>query len=371
MNINEHNSLPLKKRIMRIALAYLGGFTLFFLAGLIIITVNVRTREKVSIPLLVGKLYLEEHNNLISSGLRIELQKTNLVEYPYGYILAQSIAPGEIVSEGSRLILLTNDSKSVVPVPNVVGSSESIAQKILANIPVGKTSFSLSIGTITRIPNNKPAGEVIAQFPPEASAVIPETPVSILVSEGPDKLKTGYLFPDVKNVHVEIIKKMSYDNHIPFKIVTVKTYDYNKNGLVEDVDFGTAGAFVINKGDSGEMPVYTVHVKKYADQGEKIYRNELIWVGVDDFKLKGKAGTIFEKTTGGAAKYINPGYAVLDKQWPVYFQGNVTLNAWEGYQEKDKIISFDKSGDKNGIQHTVEREKVNADYTKKIKETKI
>jgi len=362
-------------------MAYLVGFTLFFLASLIIITVNVRTRGKVNIPSLVGKLYLEEHNTLMTTGLHIELQKANLVEFPYGYILAQSIAPGEIVSEGTRLALLTNDNKSIVPVPNIVGSSEVIAQKILANIPVGKTSFSLVIGTVTRIPSDKPAGEVLAQYPPAQAQVIPETPVSLLISEGPEKLKTGYLFPDVRDVHVEILKKISYVNHIPIKIVTTKTYDYKKNGLVEEIDHGSAGAFVTANAATSEMPYWTVKVKKYAEQGEKIFPNSLVWVSVEDYASKGKTATIFEKTGGDAGQYKNPGYGVLEKHWPVYFQGNTLLSIWQGYREKDSIITVEKidekidekAGEKVLVKKAppAEESKVDPDYTKKIKAARI
>ena len=373
MNISEHNTLPLKTRIFRIGMVYLVGFTLFFLVSLMIITLNVRTRQKVNVPSLVGKMYLEEHNNLMSSGLHIELQKASLVEHPYGYILAQSIAQGEVVSEGTRLVLLINDSKSIVPVPNIVGSSESIAQKILENIPVGKTSFSLTMGTITRIPSEKPTGEVLAQFPPATATVIPDSPVSMLISEGPDKLKTGYLFPDVRNVHIEIVKKISYDNHIPIKIIPVQTYDYKKNGQVDDIDFGRKGAFVFitPNENNAELPFWTVRVKKYDNQSGKNYTNELIWVNVEDFKLKGKAGTIFEKTTESISFYKNPGYAVLDKQWPVFFQNNLSLEAWEGYNEKDKIIVSDKVDETSRNQNLSEHSKVNPDFSKKVRGVRI
>ncbi|MDH4261888.1 MAG: PASTA domain-containing protein [Spirochaetia bacterium] len=373
MNINEHNTLPLKKRILRIAMVYLIGFTLFFIVSLIIITLNVRTRQKVNIPPLVGKMYLEEHNNLMTFGLHIELQKANLVEYPYGYILAQSIASGEVVTEGTKLVLLINDSKSIVPVPNIVGSSESIAQKILENIPVGKASFSLSIGTITRIPSDKPAGEVLAQFPPPTAPVIPDSPVSILVSEGPEKLKTGYLFPDVRNVHIEIVKKMSYDNHIPIKVIPVQTYDFKKSGLIDAIDFGRKGAFIFNVNNDGnaELPFWTIHVKKYDNQTGKKYPNELIWINVEDFKFKGKAGTVFEKITDNATVYKNPGYAVLDKQWPVFYQSNLTLEAWEGYKEKDKVIVTNKIDDTRQNQNRSEHSIVNPDFSKKIHGVKI
>jgi len=373
MNINEHNALPLKKRIFKISIFYLAGFTLFFLCSLIIIIINVKTREKVRVPSLVGKLYLEEHNRLMNSGLHIEMEKTNLLEYPYGYILSQSIAQGEIVSEGTRLVLLTNDNKKLVPVPNLVGVSELIAPNILATINVGKASFSLTVGTITRIPNQKPAGEVLAQFPPEGTPVIPDSPVSILVSEGPEKLKTGYVFPDVKNVNVEILKKISYDIQIPIKILPVTTHEFRENGLIEEIDFNTGGSFISGLEKNKDMQPFTVKVKKYNKQGEKIFPNAWVWVSVEDNKMKGKAATVFEKTTDNSEYYMNPGYAVFDKLWPVFYQRNISLESWEGYQEKEKIISVDtKPEDTSGKNlNSAEHSIVDPDYSKRIKGSRI
>jgi len=338
------------------------------MAALIIITVNVKTKEKLKVPALAGKLYLEEHNRLMNLGLKVDIEKANLVEYPYGYILAQNIPPGKIVKEGTHFVLLINESQSVVPVPLLVGASESIALKLLANIPVGKTSYPLTMGTITRIPNDKPAGEILAQYPPPSTTVIPLTPVSALVSEGPEKFKTGFLLPDLKGVHIEIIKKLSYDLQIPVKIVPVKTYDYWKNGDVAGVEFGGNGIF-INPAVKNEG-FWTVLVDRYTTPDDKIYPNEVAWINFQTSDLKGKAVTVYEKTN---TNLKNPAYIIMDDVWPLYFLNDIKVAVWDGYHSYDDIVANPQNnkGSKTMSEKNEEVLRIQPDFERNVRAVKL
>lgn len=360
--IEQHHTLPFKKRLYRIIMVYLGGVTVFFLTALIIVTANVRTRQKVKIPPLVGKLYLDEHNNLMSLGLKVELKKASLLEYPYGYILSQNIAAGTVVKEGTRFTLLINQSKALVPVPNLVGISESIAMRMLASIPVGNSTYSLTTGVITRVPAEKPAGEILAQYPPASTTVIPDLPVALLISEGPEKLKMGFVMPNLQGQPVDIVKKISYDNQIPLKIVPVKSYDIKKNGLIDHIEY--ENNIYVNPAIPAKGK-WTAFVYRYAEATDKVYSNEQLWLDLKEAGLSSKAVTIYEKSTKeDGVHYKNPAYVVLDDSLPVFYQEGLSLVVWNGYQSRESLVSLSEEKGQ-------EKLLIVPDWEKKIKGDKI
>lgn len=211
------------QKLFRASVYYFIGLSIFFLTGFMIITVRVSMKTKVEIPPMVGKLYLDVHNQLTDLGLKIELKKEYSTEYPYGYILYQSISPGKIVKEGSRISILVNQSKTIVKVPKLIGMKEDLIKNILNNIHVGNRNFTLNTGTVTHIPSNIAKGEVIAQFPQPGTPVVPESSVSILVSSGRKELSRYIRFPKLDNVPVPIIKEMAYHLKMPVQIKIKET----------------------------------------------------------------------------------------------------------------------------------------------------
>lgn len=308
--------------------------------------------------MLVGKMYIEEHNDLSNLGLKIDLKKVNLVEFPYGIILSQNISPGKIVKEGSIFVLTVNESKTIVPVPSLVGVSEPIALKMLNVIPVGKTTFNLLPGVITTIPHPAPKGEVLAQFPPANTPVLPDSPVMMLISEGPDKLKTGFHLPDLKKSNIEIIKKLSYDLQIPIKINPVITYDYWKNGEIEKIHYGRSGSFYFNKNQAKQ--IWDVYVYRYISDDLNSYPYQMRWVDIKDTNLEGKELTLFEKPAFTDSQYQNSAYVMMGKTWPVFFHSETRLEMWQGYQEKINILTDDMM-----------KSKITPDYQKRINGIKI
>ena len=78
--------------------------------------------------MLVGKLYLEEHNRLQQLGIKIEIENHSL-DYPYGFILGQSVPPGMMLAQGAGIKLTVNFSKTVVTVPQLVGFKLELQEK--------------------------------------------------------------------------------------------------------------------------------------------------------------------------------------------------------------------------------------------------
>ncbi len=217
----------------RVAIFYFLGLSLFFIAGFIIITMRVSVKQDVTVPAVVGKLFLEEYNRLSDLGIKVNLERYYSTEYPLGFIMAQSLPAGKVVKEGAKLTLLVNQSESVVAVPLLVGISEDLVDGIIGNIPVGGRTFKLQRGTVTRVTSEKPKGEVLEQHPPAGTMVTPNAPVSILVSAGPPPKGQAAKVPVMNSVPVRIAARAAYELKLPLVLNEVAMTDLpEEDGLV-------------------------------------------------------------------------------------------------------------------------------------------
>jgi serine/threonine-protein kinase len=222
------------KHVSKILLIYFVGVSLFFISGFIVFKVLFADTEKTIVPDVVGRLFLGEHNKL-RDDFKVELKPAYLVQYPYGYILAQDLTPGKKVDKNTKFELLVNLSDAIVQVPKLVGFSEDLVDGSIASLPVGGRIFSLKKGVITRIPSNQPKREVLAQFPPAGTPVIPGATVSLLISDGPAPVTTpqARIFPRIeKGTPVSIAMNVAYHLKIPAVLKLVKTEKADENATL-------------------------------------------------------------------------------------------------------------------------------------------
>ncbi|HRP69831.1 MAG TPA: hypothetical protein PLY93_09905 [Turneriella sp.] len=224
------------KHLSKIALFYFVGLSIFFISGFLIFKILFADTEKAIVPDVVGRLFLGEHNKL-REDFKIEITPTHLVEYPYGYILAQDLTPGKSVDKNTKLELLVNLSDAIVQVPKLIGFSETLVDGSISSLPVGGRIFSLRKGVVTHIPSNQPKREVLAQFPPPGTPVLPNTPIALLVSDGP--LPTAPKAPQAllqqkieKGVPVSIALNAAYHLKIPATIKLVKVEKAETNATL-------------------------------------------------------------------------------------------------------------------------------------------
>jgi hypothetical protein len=220
------------KHIARILLFYFVGISIFFISGFVVFKVLFADTEQTVVPDVVGRLFLGEHNKL-RDDFKVDIKPAYLIQYPYGYILAQDVAPGKRVDKNTKLELLVNLSDAVVQVPKLVGFSEDLVDGSLASLPVGGRVFALRKGVITRVPSAQPKREVLAQFPLPGTPVVPNTPVALLISDGPQGLSVpqANLRPRIeKGTPVSIAMSAAYHVKIPAAITLTKTEVAGENG---------------------------------------------------------------------------------------------------------------------------------------------
>ncbi|MDH5719644.1 MAG: PASTA domain-containing protein [Spirochaetia bacterium] len=238
----DKNGLKYFKSILRVFVVLFTGLSIFFIAGFIVIKLRVADKSELRTPDLIGKLFIDEYNALFDEGFRIEIDHAYSTEYPQGYILAQNLSPGEIVKEGDKLILLVNRSKALIEIPKITGISENLVEGLLKDIPVAERKYSLQIGVVTRILDNAPKGEILAQNPLPGTPVIPDFPISILVSEGPDAISYKLKFENLKGADLNVIQKLAYLKKRPLRIETKRVFNENLHGKVLSVEDDKSGS---------------------------------------------------------------------------------------------------------------------------------
>lgn len=160
-------------------------------------------------PKLIGRSYLEVHNELSRLRLKIKLENEWYPDKMHGTILSQSIPPGKPVEVGSKLFLKVNISENQINIPKLVGQHLDNAKAILKNVvsTSGGPPVSLEIGGITYIPAdaNHQADKVISQIPEPGKISSTKEKVFLLVTEPAVKKKgeaenqsyNGQVFPVV------------------------------------------------------------------------------------------------------------------------------------------------------------------------------
>lgn len=212
----------------KVALFYFLGLSLFFIAGFVIITFRVRVKKEVVVPAVVGHMFLEEFNRLSNLGLRINLEPHHSTQYPYGFILAQSLPAGQIVKENTKITLLVNLSEKVVSVPKLVGNSIEFVDNILNNITGAGKTYRLTRGITLFVPSEKPNGEVLEQFPLPETMVVPNSPVHLLVSEGSQKISRL----TTKTMPFNLAARMAYELKKPLSLSLENTQNIENDGFV-------------------------------------------------------------------------------------------------------------------------------------------
>ncbi len=139
-------------------------------------------KEKVQMIEVVGKAEDEVKVDLLKLGLTPEIEYKESAEYEQGIVMDCSVGAGEMIEEGSNVVLTVSAGSEGVEVPDVVGISEAEAVATLGKggFPVNKTE-----GHDAYIKE----GNVITQSPEAGSKVPAGTAVTIRISQGPEVSK--------------------------------------------------------------------------------------------------------------------------------------------------------------------------------------
>ena len=138
--------------------------------------------EKVKVPSVVGKSSSDAQSAIIGEGLKVSVTEEYSDTVTEGYVISQSKEGGTKVETGTTInIVVSLGPKEVkVPVPQLLGKSESEAEKELITAGLGVNIVEQYDASVT-------VGYVISQSVPGGSQVAQGTTVTIVVSLGPEQ----------------------------------------------------------------------------------------------------------------------------------------------------------------------------------------
>lgn len=134
-------------------------------------------------PNVVGKSENNAEKTLNDNGLvvTIEYKKNNSVAE--GKVISQSVPAGTSVKRGDQVTLTVSSGKEIIDVKNVVGKSQSEAEKILK-----EQGFKVAI--LENYDDKVASGIVISQSPGAGTSQLPNTTIAIYVSKGKKETTT-------------------------------------------------------------------------------------------------------------------------------------------------------------------------------------
>lgn len=147
-------------------------------------TDNVKDKDKVPVPDVVGKTEEEAKKMLNDVGLGYKPVQQASTTVPEGVVISQGTVKGTKVAKNTTITLSISTGQSVSSVPNVVGSDQINASEVLE-----AAGFKVSVRTANS--DTVEAGKVISQSPNGLTEANPGTTVVITVSVGKAEAKTA------------------------------------------------------------------------------------------------------------------------------------------------------------------------------------
>ena len=213
-------------------LAFYAGIALglFFFSAMAVFVLRNRATDTIVMPDLVGKYYINVHNDLIQSRVTVQLEHRRYPDQPHGIVLYQSIPAGSIVGVHEKLYVTVNEGDPVLNMPDLNGLSIQAAKITLNRITKGDDVFSLEIGAVSEIPvKDVPPGTVIDQFPKAGDSVMVQDRVYLLVAKEVDRNPSEGVELALKNQQISIALEWLNQRGLEYRIRTLKKPEMNQS----------------------------------------------------------------------------------------------------------------------------------------------
>ncbi|GBF49055.1 hypothetical protein LPTSP4_05640 [Leptospira ryugenii] len=228
------------------------GLILFFTAAFLVVVVRTKDEQKVLMPNITGKNYIEVHNELQRLQLKVKLETKRIPEKTDGIVLSQSIDAGKEVEAGSKIYVTVNIGFDRVTVPDVKGQDLKRARAILEKVLSGEIYVPMSIGGITYVPSrgDEPADTVIDQIPQAGKETHSGEKVYLLVTESNTSKSSKVLTPkDWEELLIAVPTPFAVEalqrNKIPYKIQEIqKAKRREDSGIVQSIKVTESGAHI-------------------------------------------------------------------------------------------------------------------------------
>ncbi len=193
-------------------------FVVMILVCLAVFFASVQGEEKVLVPNVVGKGYIQAAMEMQEKELypRIELRYSD-VPGEEGKVLEQSPAAGSIVKAYRQINLIISRGVAIDRMENYVGKNIDEIQPRIQTLFSGKDSF-ISVSDPIYQKSNKAAGVIIAQYPEEDSVIGASDKLILIVSSGSNTPTANV--PDLKGLEIAKVYKAMESSNIVFNFTS-------------------------------------------------------------------------------------------------------------------------------------------------------
>jgi serine/threonine-protein kinase len=189
------------------------------------VTIIVSTGvPKATVPDVVGKDYANAVNTLDKANLKAK-KKSVFSKKPVGQVVAQDPPAGEIVDEGTTVLLSVSKGQETVPVPDVLNQTEDSARSELEAAGFG-------VQVVNAPSDTTPEGFVSAQSPDPGTDAAKGSTVTITVSTGPSSATVPNVVGKDKNEAKQELQAAGFK----VDMQEVPVSDPTQNNVVQDQD---------------------------------------------------------------------------------------------------------------------------------------
>jgi eukaryotic-like serine/threonine-protein kinase len=187
------------------------------------VTIIVSTGvPKATVPDVVGMDYADAVDAL--NEVNLEARKREVFsKKPPGQVVAQNPPSGEVVDEGTPVVLRVSKGKQVVAVPDVLDQTESSARSELQ-------AANFEVQAVQAPSDSTPEGFVSAQSPDPGTEAPKGSTVTITVSTGPSSASVPNVVGEQKEAAQDDLKNAGFK----VKVENVQVSDPTQDNVVQD-----------------------------------------------------------------------------------------------------------------------------------------
>lgn len=229
--IETENSVEIQeiktRKLKPVGYVFITLFSIILIGGLLWGVGKMFLKEEIAVPDIVGLAAPEAQRILAGKNLKMEI--TSKIPHPQvkeGNIISQEPKPNTKTKSGRTIQVVVSTGPALVSVPDVVGSSQIIADVNISNagLVVGKIDYKYS--------SQYASGIVMGQFP-ESNKMVPEkSKVDLVVSKGPEPRNIS--MPPLVGLDLNKVEaRLQEVGLVLGKITKQKSELYPKNFVIE------------------------------------------------------------------------------------------------------------------------------------------
>lgn len=257
--------------------------------------------DAVAVPAVEGLPQDQAEAALADAGLTFKIDYKTSDTVAEGVVISQSVPAEQKVNAGREIGLTVSSGAAKVEVPQLVGSSQRIAQLTLANL-------GLAVEIDSEYNDEVDKDQVIMQSPESGTLVMPGSAVKLLISLGEEPVT--FSITDLRGLTLAEAQKYIGDNKLNLARIDRQRSDEVEAGIVigqspeegVSVSSGDQVTLTVSEGPGPVLRTYAVSYRLSEDVDEEGQPLEVIHtVSVSVSDIKGSREVFSQQFSGGSS----------------------------------------------------------------------